>query len=222
MNEVTMMNNMLFRIEQLVKANAKLQRKLGRKAWHLNRARAEMEGRVADLKQDLAAREHELKELRAAQDGLVEMVRQLRVDKSALAAEVDDVARHGGECLRRVTEERDGLETKLATHKATIAELETRLREGNPDYAEADVDRKAARAIIAHAHNLLDDMGVKHCDANGNDIPFIIRMEDLKQRMAKAGYEDLDGPDVKEPTHGRDIHAEAAERLQAIREEVRE
>ena len=95
----------------------------------------------------------------------------------------------------------NGCREQCEIRGATIAELEVRLREGNPDYAKCDVDRKAARATLAQVANDLDDAGI-------GEGPLMERLRDLVQERdawkekaknpkgyQRPGYADTAGPD---------------------------
>ena len=63
MNDTVFADNVLDRIQQLTRDVAKLQRKLGRCAWHRNQARK----RVAELAAEVA-------DMKAAKDGLARLL----------------------------------------------------------------------------------------------------------------------------------------------------
>ena len=71
MDDTVFANNLLDRIQQLTRDVSKLQRKLGRCAWHRNQARK----RVAELQAELV-------DMKAAKDGLA---RQLGKEQKKLA-----------------------------------------------------------------------------------------------------------------------------------------
>ena len=122
--------------------------------------------------------------------------------------------------MGRLTEQRDAWKARsqaylaesaardetIHTLKGTIGELEARLREGNPDYAQADIERKALRAAMAEAHAILDTTGTPGEDAQGDCIPLVERLEDwarvFKEAKEQLGYSEAAVPDPVDREEG--------------------
>ena len=162
----------------------------------------DLEKERSDLRRKLETLEQQCTEARDARNTALVQVERLEKemedvtkDRDTWQTQAQEAAAHHSSAEAALYQARNDLQTK----QTAIRDLEARLREDNPDYARADVERKALQATVAEAHAVLDTTGTPGEDAQGDCIPLVERLEDVarvfKEAKEQLGYSEAAVPD---------------------------